>query len=207
MMRLKPKEDKFFELFVENSKLSHRTALALQDFMNNLEYPETKYVKIKEMEHEGDNMIHEIFQQLNKTFITPLDREDIHMIAKALDEVTDFIEQTASRFVMYNVKKANDASLAISEMIVDCTKEMVALMETLKTSKKTTELPGRIIEINRIEEIGDIAYRTAVTEMFRTVTDPIEIIKWKDIYENLENVLDACEDVANIIEGVVMKHA
>jgi uncharacterized protein len=207
MFRLKPREDKFFELFIKNSELSYATAMELRDFMKDMSNPETKYGRIKELEHEGDMQVHAIFEELNKTFITPLDREDIHMIAKALDQVTDFIEQTGSRFLMYGIEKAPDSALSIADMIVDCTKELVDLMKELKPGSKPEALKKKIIEINRIEEIGDNAFRKAIKDLFVHSTSPIEVIKWKDIYENLEACLDSCEEVANIIEGVVMKNA
>ncbi len=204
---LKPKEDIFFELFTANSTLSYEAAIKLNEFMKDLSNGEEKYKQIKELENAGDRQVHAIFEQLNKTFITPLDREDIHMIAKALDEVTDMIEQTASRFLMYNVEKATPESLEVSEMIIKCTKELISLMETLKRSKGTKELKKWIIEINNLEEQGDASYRKSVTKLFHSDSPAIVVIQWKDIYENLEAVLDACEDVANVIEGVVMKHA
>lgn len=204
---LKPKEDIFFELFAANSKLSYESAIRLNEFMKDLTNGEEKYKEIKELENAGDKQVHAIFEQLNKTFITPLDREDIHMIAKALDEVTDMIEQTASRFLMYNVEKATPEALEVSEMIIKCTKELTSLMEALKSSKGTKELKKWIIEINNLEEQGDAYFRKSVTKLFHNDTPAIVVIQWKDIYENLEAILDACEDVANVIEGVVMKHA
>jgi uncharacterized protein len=172
-------------------------------------------------------MVHEIFEQLNKTLITPLDREDIHSIAKTLDQVTDAIEQTASRFLMYSIDKSPDAAIAIAEMILACTAECVELMKALRPGKAKADDPvnphvsnvdtsnlkqpeilkKRIIEINRIEEMGDNAFRKAVRDLFTHDTSPIELIKWKDTYENLEACLDACEELANIIGGVVMKNA
>lgn len=204
---LKPREDKFFELFISTSKLSVDAAVKLNEFMKDLSNGEEKYKLIKELENEGDRQVHGIFEQLNKTFITPLDREDIHMIAKTLDEVTDMIEQTASRFLMYNIEKSTPEALEVSEMITKCTRELLSLMEALKDSKSTKGLKKWIIEINNLEEQGDASYRKSITKLFHSDTPAFEVIQWKDIYENLEKTLDACEDVANVIEGVVMKHA
>lgn len=207
LKKLKPREDKFFELFIANSRLSAAAAVKLNEFIKDLSNGEEKYKAIKDLENEGDKQVHDIFEQLNKTFITPLDREDIHMIAKALDEVTDMIEQTASRFLMYNIEKVTLEATEVSEMIVKCTRELVGLMEALKDSKSTKELKKWIIEINNLEEQGDANFRKSITKLFHSDTPAFEVIQWKDIYENLEKILDACEDVANIIEGVVMKHA
>lgn len=228
MLNLKPREDKFYDLFIENSKVSHQSALALKEFINDLSDPETKYGKLKALEHQGDTLVHEIFEQLNKTFITPLDREDVHAIAKTLDEVTDIIEQTGSRFLMYNVTSVPDTALTFADMIVDITEELVRMLIDFKPGKRTSydesdiigtkalkdglKQPGilkrRIIEINRMEEVGDSTYRRAVRELFiNNADDPLHVLKWKDIFENLEACLDSCEEVANNIEGVVMKNA
>lgn len=201
------KEISFFEMFSENAKLSHEAALKLRDFMNDLSEPEAKYNAIKEIENRGDEQIHGIFEQLNKSFITPLDREDIHLIAKSMDEITDMIECAASRFLMYNIDSVPAGAKEIANTIVDCTKEVMGLMEALKGSKKTEEISKWIISINDLEGVGDAAFRTNVTKLFHNGTPALEIVKWKDIYENLEAILDACEDVAHVIEGVVMKHA
>lgn len=207
MFNRSPKEEKFFDLFIANGEIGYKSAVLLKDFMNDFKNIDTKYAAIKEMEHDGDNQLHGIFEQLNKSFITPIDREDIHAIAKAMDDITDFIEQTASRFLMYNVVSIPADAKEVAGMIVDCTKEVVDLMIEMKSMKKSTKLVEKIIEINRIEEQGDAAYRKAIKDLFVNDTPALEVIKWKDIYENLEAVLDACEDVANIVEGVVMKHA
>lgn len=201
------KEISFFEMFSENAKLSYEAAVKLRDFMNDLSEPESKYAEIKNIENRGDEQIHQIFEQLNKSFITPLDREDIHLIAKSMDEVTDMIECAASRFLMYNVDVVPEGAKLIAETVVSCTKEVIGLMEALKGSKKTEEISKWIISINDLEGIGDTAFRQNVTKLFKNGTPALEIVKWKDIYENLEAILDACEDVAHVIEGVVMKHA
>lgn len=200
------KEVSFFEMFTENAKLSHEAAIMLKEFMNDLSDPESKYDKIKNIENRGDEQIHRIFEQLNQSFITPLDREDIHMIAKCMDEVTDMIECTASRFLMYNIDTVPDGAKEMADTVVKCTKEVIGLMEALKT-KKTEEISKWIISINDLEGIGDVSFRANITKLFHDETPALDIVKWKDIYLNLEAVLDACEDVANVIEGIVMKHA
>jgi predicted phosphate transport protein (TIGR00153 family) len=159
------------------------------------------------VEHEGDRKQHEILEQLNKTFITPFDREDIYVIAKDMDDIIDYIESTASRFVMLNVTYATKESIILSDMIVACCKEIITLMEELKNMKTSKYLSKKIIEINRIEEDGDRVSRRAIMDLFRSNVEAIEVIKWREIYQYLEDTLDACEDIANVIEGVVMKNA
>lgn len=201
------KEDRFYVLFISYANIIHNSAVKFRDYVSDLSDIDSKYKVIKELEHDGDKKLHEILEQLNKTFLTPFDREDIYMISKQLDDIIDFIEATASRFVMFNVESAPQETTAICDMIVDCTKEIINMMEELKIMKKSTKLNEIIIEINRIEEEGDLAFRRVVRDLFKGDIPVIEVIKWKEIYEFLEKTLNACEDVANTVEGVVMKHA
>lgn len=207
MSRLTPKEDKFYDLFIESAKTIHEASLMLQDLMKNYTDVDVKVKRIEEMEHKGDKKVHDILEQLNKTFITPIDREDIYMIAKQMDDIIDFIEATAHRFIMFNVKKVESNAILLSEMITDCCLELISLMEELKNMKKSKKLSEKIIEINRIEDEGDRIFRSAITNLFNGETPSLEVIKWREIYDFIEQTLDACEDVANTVEGVVMKHA
>lgn len=207
MFAMKPKEDKFYDLFISFSHIIHKSSGKLRDFMYDLSSPETKYKEIKELEHDGDKQLHEIFEQLNRTFLTPFDREDIYTISKQLDDIIDFVEATASRFIMLNISEAQDEAKKISDLIVDCTKQIIIVMEELKILKKSKNLNKVIIEVNRLEEEGDLAFRRAVKTLFSSDIPTIEVIKWKEVYELLEKTLNACEDVANTVEGVVMKHA
>lgn len=201
------KELSFFELFQENAELSYSAALKLNDFVNDLSNPEIKYSEIKEIENKGDTQIHEIFTQLNKSFITPLDREDIHHIAKGMDDVTDFIESAASRFLMFNVTEVPSGVKGMTDLIVKCSKEVTELMYALKSSKSSTEIEKWVISINDYERTADSLFRESITKLFNNGDSEINIVKLKDIYESLEAVINACEDVANIIQGVLMKHA
>lgn len=207
MFSLTPKEDKFYDYFIEIAKIAQRASNMLVEFIKDLDNSEENHKKLKEIEHEGDKKQHEILQQLNKTFITPFDREDIYLIAKDMDDVIDLIEATASRFVMLNVNNCTEEAEMLSRMIVNCCEELINLMEELKNMKTSKKLRNNIIEINRIEEEGDRVSRKAIRDLFRSNTEVIEIIKWREIYQYLEDTLDACEDVANVVEGVVMKNA
>ena len=207
MFSLTPKEDKFFELFVETANIAYKASNLLVEFLKDLDNAEENLKKIKEVEHEGDKKQHEILEQLNKTFITPFDREDIYLIAKDTDDIIDYIESTASRFVMLNVNNSTEEAELLSKMIVKCCEEIIILMQELKNMKSSKEISKKIIEVNRIEEEGDKVSRKAIMDIFRADMEVIEVIKWREIYQYLEDTLDACEDLVNVIEGVVMKNA
>ena len=207
MFRVTAKELAFFDLFVETAEGACLAAVKLEELMLDYTDIDKKVKAIEEMEHNCDKLVHKIFDRLNKSFITPIDREDIYLIAKELDNITDEIESTAHRFVKLNVKAIRPEAKKLARLIVDCTKELREVMRELKDMQKSTILCAKIIEVNRIENDGDEIFRHAITELFASESDPFEVIKWKEIYEYLENTLDACEDVANIAEGVIMKHA
>ena len=207
MFRISSKEGLFFDLFIESVQSSCLAAEKLESLMDNYTNIDEQIKFIEQIEHEGDHHVHRILEQLNKSFITPIDREDIYLIAKELDNITDDIESTAHRFRMLNVTSIRDDAKRLASLIVQCTKELKYLMSDLKNMKKSCTLQEKIIEVNRIENVGDEIFRNAITGLFATEKDPIEVIKWKEIFEYLENTLDACEDVANIAEGIIMKHA
>lgn len=207
MSRLTPKEDKFYDHFVDSARIVHSASVLLRDLMKDLSNMEEKVKAIEEMEHKGDKQVHDILQQLNRSFITPIDREDIYTIAKQMDDIVDFIEATAHRFIMFNVKEVQKDAIVLAEMIVNSCEEVIKLMEELKNMRKSNRLTEKIIEINRIEDDGDRIFRRAITNLFSGQTEALEVIKWREIYDFIEQTLDACEDVANTVEGVVMKHA
>ena len=207
MFNINQKEDKFYSLFCTTSKIIIEISEKLNLFMEDLSDAETLLKDFEELEHKGDRQMHLIMAELNKSFITPIDREDIYMIAKVMDDIIDLIESAANRFVMFNVKEATPHAKKMAALILESSKELICLMEELKSMKKSTILNKKIIEINRIEDEGDTEFRVAVTQLFKGDVDTLEVIKWREIYEKLEKVLDAFEDVADTIEGVVMKHA
>jgi len=206
VFRITPKEEIFFDLFVETSELACVAAKKLDDLIRNYVDVDEKIQAIEQVEHDCDQSVHNIIEQLNKSFVTPIDREDVNQIAKELDNITDSIESTAHRFKMFNVKGIPEEAKTLSRMIVVCTSELKGVMTELKNMKTSKTLIKKIIEVNRIEDEGDDIFRLAITSLFSNETNAVEVLKWKEIYELLENTLDACEDVANIVEGVVMKH-
>jgi len=207
MFRMTAKEAIFFDLFSDTAADTCKAARMLEELMRNFTGIPEKVRAIEEIEHKCDGHVHKMLEHLNRSFVTPIDREDIYLIAKELDNITDDIESTAHRFKMFNVTSIRPDALKLAQMIIDCTEELMGVMSELKNMKTSKVLKDRIIEVNRIEDAGDDIFRNAMQSLFVNENNALEVIKWKEIYEYLENTLDACEDVANIIEGVVMKHA
>lgn len=207
MFRVTRKEEIFFDMFVETAESTLKAAKLLDEMVNNYVDVERKVAAIEQVENDCDKLVHKTLEQLNKSFITPIDREDIYLIAKEIDNITDAIESTAHRFVMFNVKKVTPETLAMTKHITKSCNELTLLCKELKDMKTSKVLIEKVVEINRIEDEVDDIFRKAIKDLFDTESSAVEIIIWKEIYEYLENTLDALEDVANIIEGVVTKHA
>lgn len=207
MFNFSPKNDKFFDLFIDYSHTIHKSTQMLLEFIINPIDAEAKFNAIKEVEQKGDEMLHNIYNELNNSFITPIDREDIIIIGKAMDDVIDFVESTASRFFIFNLETSNADAVVMAQLSVDSSKKIIDLMNEFKHMKKSKHLNEIVVEINAIENEGDVTFRKVVKELFNGKHDSIEIITWKEVFECLEFVLDATENVANIIEGVVMKNA
>lgn len=207
MFNLNPKEDKFYLMFSDAAENVYNAALFLRKSIENLEKIKIQVEEMERLEHIGDKMVHDVIQELNNSFITPMDREDMHEIIKGIDDILDFIDSTMHRFEMFNIKKATDESKVLCDMIVDITKEFLELTNQLKLIGKNNNINDKIININKIENEGDIFFRNTVSNLFRNDKDILNIIKWKEIYQIQEDTLDSCEKVANIIEGAVMKYA
>src|SRR6266478_5104436 len=193
MFNLIPKEVRFFDYFEQQSQHIIRAAALLHEMVHNFGDARAKAHAIKEVEHQGDHTTHEIIKKLNTTFITPIDREDIHDLASRLDDVLDYIEEPTS------------ACRAMAEVIVNTTHAMDRTIKCLRTMD-----PGfheHTVEVNRLENTADVLLRESLAAMFDEASDPIEVIKWKEIYETMEIVTDRCEDVANVIEGIILKMA
>ena len=207
MFRPTSKEERFFDYFIETSEIICKAASLLNDLTNNYVNVNEKIKSIEDAEHACDTIVHKILNELNKSFITPIDREDIYLIARELDNITDDIEAAAQRFSMFNVKEVRPEAIVLSNLIVNATNELKNVIIEMKSMKKSKNLNDKIIQVNNIEDEADTAFRDAMTNLFLVEQDAIEVIKWKEIIDFFENTIDACEDVANIIEGVVMKHA
>lgn len=207
MFSLSPKDEKFYNLFIENANTIYETSLLFKNFVEDISDSYDKLKEIKHMERLCDNQQHNILNELNKTFITPFDREDIYSISKKMDDIVDLIEASASSFVMFKVNEVKEESKILVDFIVKCCTYIIKLMEEFKNMRNNAKLREIIIDINKIEEEGDVLYRNAVSQLFSIDIPVLDVIKWREIYQYIENALNACEAVANIIEGVAMKNA
>lgn len=206
-IRLFPRDEGFFEMFDEQVKKVVYGARLLKEMMENFQDLETMAKRIKEVEEDGDSITHRIVEKLNRTFVTPIDREDIHNLTSRLDDVLDYMEAVAERIILFKIKKKTQEAVMLSDVLLKSVLTVEKAVYNLKNLKKADEILNDCIEINRLENIADCYLREAVANLFEIESDPREIIKWKEIYENLENAVDRCEDVANIIEGVILKYS
>ena len=205
MFNLIPKEVRFFDLFDQQSAHIIKAAALLHELVHNFADARAKTHQIKEVEHQGDQVTHEIVKRLNTTFITPIDREDIHALATRLDDVLDYIEASAERLVVYRIKEPTSACRAMAEVIVMTAAAMDRAIKCLRTMD--AGFHEHAVEVNRLENAADNLLRDSLAALFDEQSDPIEVIKWKEIYETMEIVTDRCEDVANVIEGIILKMA
>lgn len=205
-MKLFPKEIDFFEIFDRAALNLTKAASLLVGLMENFDDMETRTKEIYESEQDGDILTHEIMKKLNKTFITPIDREDLHALASRLDDVLDLIWGAVDRLSVFKIKESTKEAVSMSKYLLTTTEAMHKAIHKLK-EKNYSHVQEYCIEINRLENRIDRVFRDALGSLFDDLNDPILIIKWKEIYEHLENASDRCEDVANILEAIVLKHA
>jgi len=202
--RLIPREEKFFDLFEQQAATIMAAAGVLEALV--LDYPnaQDKVERIRNLEHQGDTLTHEIVKKLNTTFITPIDREDIYALASRLDDVLDLIDAVADRLLLYKVSKTTAGSVDMAKIIVKTAEAADRAVRCLRTLSPV--YLKHCIEVNRLENEADRLLRDLLAGLFET-SDPVEIIKWKELYETMEAVTDRCEDVVNVIEGIALKNA
>lgn len=202
-----PREEKFFELFEDSARNTVKAAKVLNDLVDNWEHIEQRVAEIRELEHTGDSITHEIIARLHRTFVTPFDREDIALLAKSLDDIMDFIDATVGAMLLYKIESPEKRAKELADIIVQATAEVEQVVLALRHKAKLKEILERCVEINRLENMADVVYRAAMAELFEDCSDMANVIKWREIYEHMESATDRCEDVANVIEGVALKHA
>ncbi len=205
VVRLLPREEEFFDLFVAVAERNKEAARLLRELFAAPPERRIPYIEaIKRLEHEADQLTHEVVNRLDRTFITPLDREDIHQLASDLDDVMDVIDGIARRSQIFHLGVAPQGVNQLTEVI----QRMVGVLaEGVGRLKKGDDVMRFCVEAKKLEEEGDAIYHEALGRMFETQRDALEVIKWKEIYDNLERTLDESEDVANDLESITIKHA
>jgi hypothetical protein len=207
MFSLMPREKVFFELFNKQAANAHETSKALADLLDNYTDVPTKVQHLKNLEHAGDEIAHHIFDHLAKTFITPLDREDIHDITSRLDDIADGADSAAHRMQLYKIDKPTEDAKALGQVLVKATDSLVRAFALLDNLKRAEEILRHCIDVHTLENEGDRIHHHALGELFTNNTPAVDIIKWKDIYAIIETATDVCEDVANVLHTVVVKNA
>jgi predicted phosphate transport protein (TIGR00153 family) len=204
MFGLIPKDEKFFQMFKEMTANTIKGAELLKEMIDDFEDPAGSQRRIKDAEHKGDHLTHDIIKKLNKSFITPFDREDIYSLASKLDDIMDLIDASSQRMVMYNVEKPTPESKQLAFIILKSCQALDKAVALL--GGKLEPIAEYCVEVNALENEADRVCREAISRLFDEEKDPIQLIKWKEIYETLERATDKCEDAANILESVVVKN-
>ncbi|HEY7735977.1 MAG TPA: DUF47 family protein [Candidatus Limnocylindrales bacterium] len=203
-LRLIPREERFYDLFVEDAANVLGAARLLEAMLRTYDVIERRAGEIRDAEHRGDEISHDIGHRLEATFVTPFDREDIHALISALDDVLDYVEEIADTFVLYRIEAPTAIAVEQASIIV---KQCEQLHEALLHLRTYRGLDKYWIEVHRLENEGDRVARAAIAGLFENESDPIALVKWNKIYDVLEAAIDKCEDVANIIERITIKHA
>ena len=203
-----PKEDRVFFLLHQSTINIQKVARQFQDLMQNFENVPDKVREIKELEEFGDQIIHDIAHSLHRTFVTPIDREDIMALAGRLDDVIDAIDEAAQYTLEYKIEETTEYARHLSTIIVSCADELERAVALLSTrSSKLREILPMSVEINRLENEADQVASRAMGDLFSNGYDVMQILKWRDIYNDMEEATDRAEDAANVLEGIVLKHS
>jgi predicted phosphate transport protein (TIGR00153 family) len=202
--QLFPHLENFFDLFARQGALVREGCEQLEEMVTKFDNLEERAKRLKDVEHRGDLVTHEIFERLNRTFITPLEREDIHALASGLDDVLDSVEAIGHRFVIFKIHNTTPEATQLAKIIACCSVQIEAAVQKLKDFKN---LMAFTIEINRLENEADAVSRQAVADLFSGKHEVMDVLRWKEIYGRLENAADQCEDIANTIETIVIRNS
>ena len=204
---LTPRDTKFYDLFEQDTANLVEAAETLLDLFNNYEEVEAKAKYLKELETRGDTFTHQIIQRLHSTFVTPIDREDIAFLAHALDDVMDFIEAAGRTAFLYRVTRPTERSLQLASIVARVAHKLNDVVPRLRRRDQFPRILEECVEMNSLENEADDVHHAAQAELFDHCVDACEIIKWREIYQHLEDATDSGEDVANVLEGIVLKNA
>lgn len=206
MLNLLPKDRVFFDLFealanhvVSTAEHLRKLAISFPEIGDHLQ-------RIRQEEHEADDLAHQALDRLDRTFITPFDREDIHTLVGGLDDIVDTVDAVAKRFPLYHVNVMEPAFVKQTEVLVEAAMALNEAVKRLRKSRKLSDLSDRLIEIHRLENVGDENNHAAVSKLFDGQTAPLDVMKWKELYDLVESAIDGCEDVGNTLERIVLKN-
>ena len=200
-----PKEIKFFDLFNQQTAIIVTAAAVFKELAMQGNFDDQGIERMRVIEHQGDEITHEIVDKLNRTFITPFDREDIHCLAFEMDNVIDVIYTLTKRMRLYKLNVVNPDMIKFADLIEQSVNSLSEAIKELRDTKNTKKILKHCIEINRLENMGDQLRDIVIGDLFEGGTDPITVIKWKEVYEGAETCLDICEDIANLVEAILVK--
>jgi predicted phosphate transport protein (TIGR00153 family) len=203
-LRIIPREERFFDMFAEDAANVLGAARLFEAMLRSYDAPEQRAKEIREAEHRGDELSHEIGRKLESTFVTPFDREDIIALASGLDDIVDFIEEVADFLGLYRIEAPMEQAQRMARVLHEATRQINDAIPRLRTLR---DIHHYTVEVNRLENEGDRILREAVASLFNHGIDPMMVIRWKDIYERLEDAIDAAERVANVLANIVIKNA
>jgi predicted phosphate transport protein (TIGR00153 family) len=206
LMRFIPREEKFYDLFEELADKIEEGGKLFLDMLLNYDSFETRLVKLKEIEHEADDITHRTYEKMHTTFLTPIDREDIYALVNKMDSILDMTEAAAVRMSLYKIKAPKEELFQQARILNEATAKVKLIVCGLRDMKNAKMILDACVEINTLENAGDQILRATMARLFEHETDPFELIKWKEIFERFEDALDICEDVSNIVEGIVLKN-
>jgi len=202
-----PKEQKFSGLFEESAQNIVKASQALKEMVDSWQFVDSRVAEITELEHRGDTITHQILSLVHRTFVTPFDREDIALLAHTMDDIIDFIHAAADAMFIYKTDCPTQRCRELADIIVQGAVEVEKAVHGLRRRSELKRILETCVEINRLENMADRVFRAAMAELFDDTTDITQVIKWREIYEHMESATDRCEDVANVLEGVALKHA
>ena len=205
-MRFIPREEKFFDLFEELADKIEEGIKFFLEMVEKYDYSDEKVARLKVIEHEADIITHTTYAKMHTTFLTPLDREDIYALVNKMDSVLDMIEASAMRINLYKVKAPSESIIELAMILDKAVNKIKIIVHGMRDMKNARRILDACVEINTLENEGDVILRKTIAQLFENEKDVFELIKWKEIYERLEEAIDVCEDVSNIAEGIVLKH-
>ena len=209
LKKLLPKDDKFFTYLEESAENLVKASDVLKKLSASKKPAERQKLtdQMHDLEHDGDGVTHKIFSELNSTFVTPIDREDIHQLASSLDDIMDHMDGVAGRFILYKLKAWPNDMVKLVDILVKSINELKRGVSLLRDVQQTEKLQAVFQKVNEYENDADFVFEQAIAELFEKEKNPVQIIKLKEIYVGLETATDKCEDVANVLEGIVIKHS